>query len=57
MADIGAVAQTGAISTQVAAIQKPLVEAAPAPRVEEATPPPPPPPEDSGRGETVDTTA
>jgi len=56
MSDVGAVTQAGVISTQVAASQKPLVEdTAPAQQVQKADPPPPP--VESGRGETVDTTA
>lgn len=55
MAEIGAVAQSGVISTQVEAIQKPLVEEAPKAPTQETSPPPPPPPAESGRGENVDT--
>ena len=55
MADIGPIAQTGILSTQVEAIQKPLVEEAPVQPTQEATPVPPP--EDSGRGQNLDTTA
>ncbi len=57
MTSIGAIAQQGAISTQVAsaASSAPVVVAAPV--VAAASPPPPPPPVESGRGATVDVSA
>ncbi len=55
MAEIGPIAQTGALSTQVEAIQRPFAEEAPVEQTQEAAPVPPP--EDSGRGQNLDTTA
>lgn len=55
MTEIGPVAQSGVVSTQLQRVQTETVVAPEA--TQRSDPPPPPPPVEAGRGETIDTMA